>query len=651
MTYAGLLRGQQIVLSLVYLVFLLKQFYWPDPPMLAAPIHVFLAGAVLVLSIPLESRNAATRWILRAVEAAMVIACLLICLHYYNNLDRMQTRLAYIDEVFPVDKAVFLVGTLILLEGVRRCVGWSLLSMILLFLAYAFFGFLIPGEIGFSGFDLAEVTDMLTMNTAGLFGVTATTSINFVFYFIVFGAIFAATGGGQLFIDIAMLAAGRLVGGAAKAAMIGSALFGTISGSAVSNVVATGVLTIPLMRRSGYTAEQAAATEAICSTGGQLMPPVMGVAAFVMADIMGIPYTRVALAGLIPALAFYGALFVIVDLRARKTGVGTINFDLSTLAPMRPRLHLLIGPVSLLAMLFSGYSAPFSAFYASVIALLVPLLRASTRYNLKQLWEVALDIPKQMANLSIPLCTVGIIMAVATQSNLALKFVTGLTALGGGSLYLSLLLIVVGCLIMGMGLPTVAAYIVGSVMFVPALTEMGVDRLAAHFFVMYFCVLSMVTPPVALASFAAAGLAKANTMSTGFLAAGLGAVSFLIPFGFVTDPVMLWSGPIGPILVTLFGIICATVAWAAFIQGWMRQTLSWPERLMFLANCIGIVLIHSMTPVWYVLVAIFWLLMAWCLLLRPKFFKEEAKQVMAPPPSMSAEELLRGVNPEASTRD
>lgn len=632
-----------VVLALGYFAFLLKQFYWPDPPMLAAPVHVFLAMAVTTLMIPFKFTSPSARFIGHAVELVMVMACLLIAAHYVINLNRMETRLPYVDDVLTIDKIVFVVGTLMLLEGVRRCVGWSLLSMILAFLAYGAFGFLVPKPIGFSGFDLAQLADMLSMNTDGLFGITATTSINFVFFFIMFGAIFAATGGGALFIDIAMMAAGRLTGGAAKAALIGSGLFGTISGSAVSNVVATGVLTIPLMRRSGYTAEQAAATEAIASTGGQLMPPVMGIAAFVMADMLGVPYTRIALAGIIPALTFYAALYVIIDLRARKTGVGTVDFDTSTLPPLRPRLHLLIGPLALLGMLFGGFSAPFAAFYASAIALVVPLLRKNTRFDLAKLYEIVLDVPKQMATLSIPLCTIGIIMAVATQSNLALKFVTGLTVLGGGYLYLSLLLIVVGCLIMGMGLPTVAAYIIGSVMFVPALVSMGVDRLAANFFVMFFCVLSMVTPPVALASFAAAGVAKANTMKTAMLATGLGFVSFLIPFGFVTDPVILWSGPITSILIAFFGMLCSTVSWAVFIIGYFRQNITWVERIIFLGICVGIVLVKSLDPLWWALLAAFWAMTGWCFLIRPRFFKDE-RRVIAPPPSISAEEVLASAN-------
>ncbi|SOC07689.1 TRAP transporter 4TM/12TM fusion protein [Rhodobacter sp. JA431] len=638
-TYEKFHRAVLVVLSLFYLVFLVKQFFWPDPPMLAIPVHVFTALALIMLIMPFKFTSPAAIWAGRIAEMAMVAVCLWFAGHFVLNLDRMQTRLPYIDEVFWIDQVVFVVGTVILFEGVRRSVGWSLLIMIMVFMAYAAFGFLVPSPLGFSGFSLIELTDIMTMNTDGLFGVTSATAVNFVFYFIMFGAIFAATGGGQLFIDIAMLAAGRLTGGAAKSALIGSALFGTISGSAVSNVAAVGVLTIPLMRRSGYTGEEAAATEAIGSTGGQLMPPVMGIAAFVMADLMGIPYTRIALAGIIPALAFYGALFLIVDLRARKTGAGTVDIDTrKMMEPLRPRLHLLAGPVLLLIMLFSGFSAPFAAFYSSIVALAAPMLRAKTRYNFRKLYEIALDVPRQMAVLSIPLCAIGIIMAVATQSNLALKFVTGLTALGGGNLYLSLILIVIGCLIMGMGLPTVAAYIIGSVMFVPALVDMGIDRLAANFFVMFFCVLSMVTPPVALASFAAAGVAQSNTMKTALLATAMGAVSFLIPFGFVTDPVILWSGPISGILIAFFGMMCATAAWAAFIQGYMHMNLSMIERLAFLVICVGIVLFKSLTPVWSILLIAFWAMMAWCFLIRPRFITDtKAERVTA---KMDVEELM-----------
>jgi len=618
MSYKHFLRGQQIALSLVYLAFLLKQFFDPDPPLLAAPVHVFMALAVVYVFRPQEWSSAIGTGLMRLLDVAIVVACLLICWHFYRELERLETRLDWVDEVFFEDRAVFVVGTLIVLEGVRRTVGWSLLSVIALFLAYAFFGAWAPGWIGFSGFSLPDMTEIITMNTAGLFGVTARTAVNFVFYFVMFGAIFSATGGGKVFIDIAMLVTGRLKGGAAKASLVGSALFGTISGSAVANVTSTGVLTIPLMRRSGYNADQAAATEAIASTGGQLMPPIMGVSAFVMADILGVPYTRIALAGIIPALAFYFALFMIIDLRARRSGIGNVDPKSLKIDPVAPRAHLLLSPAVLLTLLFIGYSAPFSAFYASVAALIVPMLRASTRYDLKRLFHIALEVPRQMANVSVPLAAVGIIMAVAMQSNLALKFVTQLAAIGGTNLYLSLLMVIIGCVIMGMGLPTVAAYIIGSVMFVPALVDLGVDRLAAHFFVMYYSVLSMVTPPVALCSYAAAGLAESDTTKTGLMAFGLGLVMFMIPLGFVNDITLLWSGTAFEIATAFIGMMIATLSWAVFIQNWFKVDLNILERLMFLVICFGLVLLPSHSLPWYGLCGAFAVLAVWCGGIRPK---------------------------------
>ena len=625
-------RLLQILVGLIYVTFLLKQFFFPNTPLISSPIHVFLAVATLVTFTPQTFTDARYDKIAKIFDLTLIITAFLICWHFYDNNYRLETRLNYVDEVFWTDKLTFVAGVLAILEGVRRVVGFSLLSMILAFLAYAFLGAYIPGWLGFSGFGLADMTEIITMNNDGLFGVTASTAVNFVFYFIMFGAIFSATGGGKVFIDIAMKASGRMTGGAAKAALIGSSLFGTISGSAVANVTATGVLTIPMMRRSGYTAEQAAAAEAIVSTGGQLMPPVMGVSAFVMADMLGLPYARIALAGIIPAVAFYFALFMIIDLRARKSGIGNINPDELVIDPLGPRIHLLIGPLSLIAFLVIGYSAPFSAFYASIIALCVPMFRANTRYGIKNLFTMFIEIPRQMALVSVPLAAVGIIMAVASHSNLALKFVTILSDLGEGSIYLSLALVIIGCLIMGMGLPTVAAYIIGSVMFVPALVDLGVDRLAAHFFVMYYCVLSMVTPPVALASYAAAGLAESNTMKTGFQAFGLGIVIFMIPLAFVMDPVLLWSGTLSQILIAFVGMLCATLSWAIFIQGWLRFPITLLERALFLIICIGLVFSATMTVKWLLFLMLFCAVCAWGALLKGVLFGVPSQHRAAAPP-------------------
>ena len=627
MSYGLVLRGQQVILSVVYVAFLLWQFFEPAPPMLVAPIHVFMSVAVFFSFKGCDIADPVGKAVMRIVDTAMVIAAVLICVHFYNELDRLQLRLSLVDDIFVVDQVVFVVGCLMLLEAVRRAVGWSLLSVILIFLAYAIFWQ--PGTFSVSSIPelIERVTELMSMTTDGLFGITATTAVNPLFYFILFGAIFSGSGGGQVFINIAMAVAGRLSGGAPKAAIVASALFGTISGSAVANATTTGVLTIPLMRRSGYSAEQAGATEALTSTGGQLMPPVMGVAAFVMADMLGIPYTTIALAGIIPALAYYFALYMIVDLRARSTGLGTIDPSTLEKVDLKSRIHLMLGPASLLFLLFAGYSAQTAAFYAAILCLIVPFLRRNSWYDGKGLFNMMIDVARQMASITIPLASVGLIMTVATQSGLALKFAGMLADLGGENLYLSLVLVILGCLVMGMGLPTVAAYIIGAVMFVPALSKLGISPLQAHFFVMYYSVLSMVTPPVALASYASAAIAKSNAMKTGLLAFGYSAVVFLIPFGFVADPRLLWQTVAADgnafvaglgIFIACVGLMCATFAWAVLIQGWLGVKLSLVERLMFLAIAAGIVIEPTYSLVWNISLAVFVGMCIFCFLRRKR---------------------------------
>ncbi len=601
----------KVLISFLYLFFLLKQFFNPDPPLYAATVHVFLASSLVFCFKPLEWDKA--KLAAFVVDIILISAALYLCWHYITEMERLQTRLEMIDEVFMRDKVAFLLAMGLVFEGVRRSVGFSLLSVILIFVFYAWFGPYFPGWTEFPGFSLTELSEIITMKTDGLFGVTASTAVNFVFFFVMFGCIFTLTGGGSIFIDIAMLATARLTGGAAKMSLLGSALFGMVSGSAVANTTSTGVLTIPIMHRSGYSKEQAAATEAIASTGGQLMPPIMGVAAFVMADMLGVPYTEIAAAGLIPALAFYFALFIIIDLRARKTGVGNIKAEDLKIEPIKPRLHLLASPVLLVSFLIAGYSAPFAAFVGSVVSLVVPFLRKNTRYPLKNLYDLVLDIAKQMAWVSVPLASVGIIMVIATQSNLAFKFVALLTAVGENNLYLSLVMVIVGCIIMGMGLPTVAAYIIGSIIFVPALADMGVSALAANMFVMYYCVLSMVTPPVALCSYAAAALAKSDSTKTGLVAFSYALVIFLVPFSFVSDPAVLWQGSAFEILVACIGMMLATFSWSVFLQGWLKKDLSIFERIVFLAASICLIIEKSGTTLWMAMLAVNVAIIGWCI--------------------------------------
>lgn len=560
--------------------------YWilfdPQQPHLERPLHLVIALLLAFLVLPLANTGL-PRAIERTVDALMLLGTLAVGAYYWHEMPRLGTR---IDNVSPIewyDIAIAVTLVVLLLEAVRRTVGNILLAVIVAFLLYGVFGYLLPGDVGFTRIGIPEWSEILGMTTSGILGVTTETSVNFIFYFIVFGVVYSAVGGGQLFIDIAMRMVGKSRGGGAKVAIVGSSLMGTISGSAVANVTATGVFTIPLMRRTGMAAERAAATEAIASTGGQLMPPIMGIAAFVMADLLVIPYAQIALAGVFPALAFYFALFASADLHARKHGVGTLtDKDFEGIAPVWARIHMLAPPVVLVAGLVMGYSAQIAVMYATVSCLLVPFLNRATRYSLSDLPQMILDSAKQAAVIAVPIAAIGIVVAVAIQSNLALKFASGLISFGGGSYVVSLGLVILGCIIMGMGLPTVAAYIIGAILYAPAMEALGVEPLQAHFFVMYFCILSMVTPPVSLASFAAAGVAKTDAMKTSMVAFGMCAVAFLIPFAFLADKALLFQGSYAQIAIAGLGLLFSTVIWAMGLTGFIVRDMNLFERVLLM---------------------------------------------------------------------
>jgi len=328
--------------------------YWillhPQQPLLERPTHLLLVLLLGYLWFPIKSERlpAALRLALNTIA---IVAIAALAAYLWLAIPRFMTRIDNVSPVFLSDVVFGILMVALLVEAVRRTVGWVLVIVIAVFGLYGAFGYVIPAPAGFSGFGLEEYIEILTMSTSGILGVTTETSVNFVFYFVAFGVVYAAVGGAQLFIDLAIRMVGQRKGGSSKIAIVGSSLMGTISGSAVANVTATGVFSIPLMRRAGVSAPQAGATEAIASTGGQLMPPVMGVAAFVMAELLSVPYAQIALAGVIPALAFYIALYVSADLHARKTGIGTLTKEaIGDVPPLLPRLHLLTPPLALTSM-------------------------------------------------------------------------------------------------------------------------------------------------------------------------------------------------------------------------------------------------------------------------------------------------------------
>ena len=577
------------VTGLGWIGFQIYVLFFPQMPLLERPLHLAFALAAFFLSQPIiPSGNRFKQWIRLCSDSFFGFGVLAIIAYYLSEGTRLTERMEGIDDVLFIDRAAGLIFLILILDSVRRLIGFTLLAVLLSFIGFAIVGQWIPAWtespwvpelIRYDGMTLSEMFESFTMTANGILGITTSTSVGLVFYFVLFGAFYSAIGGGQLFIDFGLRLAGKQIGGAAKAAVVSSSLMGSISGSAVANVATTGVFTIPLMKRTGYPAPLAAGIESIASTGGQLMPPIMGIAAFVMAELLQVPYGTIVLAGIIPALAFYLSIFLIVDFSARKNGFSPMNMPQDKVKSLRSRWHLLLPPIILVAGLIWGWSAPLSALSATGVCIVTAYFRRTDWLSLKEWMKSVRAGVTQAASVAIPIAAIGIIIEVAIQSNLALKFAGDLISLSGGNTFAALLLVIIGCLVMGMGLPTVAAYIIGSILFVPTLIDLEVPELSAHMFVMYYCVLSMVTPPVALASYTASGLAQTNAFVTSLQAFRLSWVAFIIPLGFVFQPALIGQGTLIQICASIGVLVIAIIGWAATLEGYLFKRLSSAWRI------------------------------------------------------------------------
>lgn len=575
---AGLRTG----LGALWFVAQLYILYDPPVPMLGRPLHVMMATVLVLLWQPLRGKDGRSSPVLQAIDVALLAVVAATTGYYALRADYLTERMENVDPVLPSDMVFGSLTLLLLCEATRRVLGWNLLSVILIFVAYAWLSNYLPGWLHFPGFQFSEFIEIMTMAGHGVFGITTETSLTLVFYFLAFSAIYAVSGGTELFMDLALKLVGKRPGGAAKAEVVSSALFGTVSGSAVANVTATGSFTIPLMMRTGYSREWAAAHEAIASTGGQLMPPVMGIAAFVMADILGVPYAKVALAAAIPALVYFGSLYLLVHLNALRSGIGSLPVsEIDSIQPILRRIALISPPLALIGAFAVGYDASMAAVIGGITAWACSYLPGGRPMTPRRILQMTDECARQASQVAIPIAAIGIIIGIAVQSNLAIKFSTEMLTLSGGTLAGSLICIALGIIVLGMGLPTVAAYVIGAILFVPALQTLGVDTLASHFFVLFFAVLAMVTPPVALASYTAAGIARANPNVTGLYAFLLGTPSFLIPIAFVRDPAILFVGTWPDIALAAVTIACGSAAWTIMIAGHVAVSLVTVERLLF----------------------------------------------------------------------
>lgn len=509
------------------------------------PLHLhfilFLSGMMLlVFADKLDEASIAQRIVSLVFLAGIVASGLYLAL----NVERYITRIAFVDDVLAYDKIFGAIFILCLLEATRRAAGLGLLVIAVVFILYGFFGNILPAGLGHSGLSLERFIDIQILSNNGIFGIPTGAVVSYIFYFIVFATFLEISGGGKLFIDLAFAATGRTRGGPAKAAVVASGVMGSINGSAVANVVGTGTFTIPLMLRGGYKPAFAGAVEAASSTGGQLMPPIMGAAAFVMVELTGLSYVTILIGAAVPALLYYLSILFAVDLTAKKENLRGLSADEmpDVRRGLLQRIHLLIPLVVLVYFLVTGWSLMMAAIYSLCAILLCSLLRKETRISPSLILLGLERSARGVIMVAIPCATAGLIIGIIIQTGIGIHFTNFILSIASGSMLLCLLAVMFACIILGMGMPTVAAYIMVAALMAPSLVGLHINILAAHLFIFYFALLSFVTPPVALAAYAAAALAKTNAMKTGLQAFRLTLPGFIIPFAFVYNPALVMQG-------------------------------------------------------------------------------------------------------------
>lgn len=473
----------------------------------------------------------------------------------------------------------------LVLEAGRRVVGKVLPCLSMFFLLYCFFGRYMPEMFMHRGYSISRIIQHMYLTQEGIFGVALGVSSTFVFMFILFGAFLSKSGGARFFNELALAVAGHSPGGPAKVAIVASGMLGTINGSSVANVATTGAFTIPLMKKVGYKPEFAGAVEACASTGGQFMPPIMGAGAFIMSEFLGISYLRIAAAAIIPAVLYYSALFIAVHIRAKdKKLEGLPRESLPRLkAVMVKDGHLLIPLAVIIFMLLRKFTPLAAAFWGIISVLLVSQLKHHTRMGLRAICQAMEEGARGALGVALACALVGFVVGTSSLTALGLTISNNIIEIAGGRLFLTLIMAMVACLVLGMGLPTTANYIVTSTMIAPALIKMNVLPLAAHLFVFYFGIMADLTPPVCLAAFTGAGIAGGNPSQTGFNATRIALVAYLIPYTFIYTPmILLENASLVPLAILIISAFTGVIGLAAVLQGWMFRKLNPMLRILFL---------------------------------------------------------------------
>ena len=568
------------------------------------PVHVGFAVALAFLTDPIPepttpatlARRARRRWP-DALGALLALAC---AAYYVAHNARLASRMAMVDDLPATDVAVGVLFVLLLLEAARRHIGPALIVLALAFVVYSFAGPWLPGFLAHGGESFGQLVDGQMFTTGGVFGIPTLVSATFIYLFVVFGGVMSHGGLLRFFTDASLAVAGGTRGGAGKVAVISSGLFGTVNGSAIANAVTTGAFTIPLMIRAGYRPAFAAGVEATASMGGQLIPPVMGAAAFIMAETLGVPYATVALAAAIPGVLYFVAVGVMVHFEAARQGLPVLSrADLPRLgAVLRRDAHLLVGPALLVWFLVEGRSPLFAGFWALVASLVTSQVRRDTRIGWRQVFRVLVESAGSALPVALACATVGIVVGVVSSTGLGLKLAGGIVGLAQGNMLATLVLTMLAALVLGTGLPTSATYIITSIMAAPALVLLGVPKLVAHMFVFYFGILADLTPPTAISTYATSSIAGADVWKTQWTAMALALSGFIIPFSFAYDPALMMLGASAPhvVLRTAAATLGIVMLGAGLIGYLRRPTRRW-ERTLLLVGALLLIFPGALSDV------------------------------------------------------
>ena len=591
----GILRGAILAIAIAMSLFhLYVGMFGVIEALMLRLIHVAF-GLGLLFLLDLETTRAvpdATRReaLFRRLGALVCLAWMFAALGYlfWNYREISGERYPYISGLSAVEMVLGFGLAVVVIEAARRTMGWGMAIVAIVFLAYPFIGPWLPGVLHHGGQSFENIVDGLAYTTDGVFGIAIGISATFIVLFIIFSAFLEASGFGDFMLAFAKGVAGTARGGPAKMTILASALMGMITGSAVANVVTVGAFSIPLMKRTGYTKDFAGAVEAAGSTGSQFMPPVMGAQAFIMVQYTGVPYGKICLYSLVPALLYYAGLWINLDLEARRLGIKGLRRE--EIGPwMRDvvaRLHLVLPLVLLVVLLGLDYTPTFAAVWSLVGLIVVACLRRQTRFGPRQFVEAL----RRGAETSLPViaasAVAGIIVLSVAITGLGDRFSQMTIDLAQGNLPLALFFTMIASLVLGMGMPTIPAYIVQVGLIVPALVKMGLDLVIAHLFVIYFSCLSMITPPVAIAAYAACGISGGDPFRTGFIAVRIAAVGFIVPFAFAFNPGLLLMGDPLNIVQSVLTAFLSVYGLAAAMQGYLFVPCRWWERVLAFAGAL-----------------------------------------------------------------